>query len=179
MTYQRFEDTPVWQAAQELGADVFALVEDRAFGPMGDLRNQLQRAVLSVSNNIAEGFERGSTNELIYYLYVARGSAGEVRSALHFADRLAERGVLKSQAADLRRRVAGLVGRCEAVSRQIRGWADSLQNSEIRGQRHLNDQTRRDFDQGRRSRAFLEKLERVRRGEPADGESGGTPAAEV
>ena len=44
--------------------------------------DQLERAVLSVSNNIAEGFERGTTNELLQFIYIARGSAGEVRSML-------------------------------------------------------------------------------------------------
>ena len=65
MTYSRFEDTPVWNAAQDLGVAVFKLVEDRAFDEKGDLRNQLQRAVLSISNNIAEGFERGTTEDLL------------------------------------------------------------------------------------------------------------------
>ena len=48
-----------------------------------ELRDQLERAGLSVSNNIAKGFERGSTNELLAFLYIARGSAGEVRSILN------------------------------------------------------------------------------------------------
>ena len=165
MTYERFEDTPVWKAAQDLGVDVFALVDDRAFDGKGDLRDQLQRAVLSISNNIAEGFERGTTAELIWYLYVARGSAGEVRNALIFAGRLAEQRILKSQISDLKSRITRLIPRCESVSRQLRGWADSLQNSEIRGQRHLNDASRAAFDQDRRARAFLEKLQRIRNGE--------------
>src|SRR5437870_299685 len=97
MTYERFEDTPAWQAAIALAHGVFDLVEDRAFARLGDLRSQLQRASLSVSNNIAEGFERGTTNELIYFLYIARGSAGETRSALLFADGRAELGHVKSQ----------------------------------------------------------------------------------
>jgi hypothetical protein len=66
MTYDRFEDTPAWQAAIALAHGVFDLVEHREFGPLGDLRNQLQRASLSISNNIAEGFERGTTAELIF-----------------------------------------------------------------------------------------------------------------
>src|SRR5205814_1549427 len=85
-----------------LGVDVFALVADRGFNRLGDLRDQLQRAGLSISNNIAEGFERGSTSELLAYLYIARGSAGETRSGLRFAARLAERGILKSEISNLR-----------------------------------------------------------------------------
>src|SRR5215210_8008474 len=106
MTYERFEDTPVWNAAQELGVDVFALLEDAAFDEKGDLRDQLQRAVLSISNNIAEGFERGTTEDLLWFLYIARGSAGEVRNALLFAQRLADRGILKSQTSNLKSQIS-------------------------------------------------------------------------
>jgi four helix bundle protein len=162
MTYQRFEDTPVWNAAQELGVDVFALVDDRAFDLKGDLRDQLQRASLSISNNIAEGFERGTTEDLLWFLYIARGSASEVRNALLFAQRLVDRGILRSQISDLKSQISDLLPRCESVSRQLRGWADSLQNCDIKGQRHLNDRSRGDYDQSRRTREFLEKLQRVR-----------------
>jgi four helix bundle protein len=89
-TYKRFEDLPVWNAAIDLGLKVFALTEDSAFNSQGDLRSQLRRAVLSVSNNIAEGFERGTMNELLMFLYIARGSAGEVRSMLVFLERMLE-----------------------------------------------------------------------------------------
>jgi four helix bundle protein len=162
MTYQRFEDTPVWQAAHALGLDVFELVEDRAFDGKGDLRDQLQRAVLSIGNNIAEGFERGTTEDLLWFLYIARGSAGEVRNALQLAQGLERRGILKSQISDLKFQISGLIPRCESISRQIRGWADSLQNSDIRGQRHLNVASRSAYDQGRRTREFLDKLQRIR-----------------
>ena len=137
MTYERFEDTPVWNAAQEPGVDVFALVDDRAFDHQGDLRDQLQRAVLSVSNNVAEGFERGTTDDIVWFLYIARGSAGEVRNGLLFARRLVDRGLLRSEISDLKSQISALIPRCESISRQLRGWADSLQNSDIRGQRHF------------------------------------------
>lgn len=137
MTNERFEDTPVWIAAQELGVDVFALVDDRAFDHQGDLRDQLQRAVLSISNNVAEGFERGTTDDLVWFLYIARGSAGEVRNGLLFARRLTDQGLLKSGISDLKSQISALIPRCESISRQLRGGADSLQNSDIRGQRHL------------------------------------------
>src|SRR5437588_10632170 len=111
MTYERFEDLPVWNAAQDLALDVFALVDDRGFNGKGDLRDQLQRASLSISNNVAEGFQRGSTSELLCFLYYSRGSAGETRSSLHFAKRLAERGWLRSdrsEISDLRSQIQGL-----------------------------------------------------------------------
>ncbi len=57
MTYKRFEDTPVWQAAADLAAAVFDWVEHPSLRGKGDLADQLQRAALSISNNIAEGFE--------------------------------------------------------------------------------------------------------------------------
>jgi four helix bundle protein len=152
MTYQRFEDLPVWQAAMQLAERVFALTEDRSFANKGDLRNQLQRAAVSVGNNIAEGFERGTTQELLTFLYIARGSAGEVRSMLLLADRLAYFAHLKSEISDLRSLV-------ESVSRQLRGWADSLQNSPITGQRHLNEPTKQQYHRERRVSEFWEKLE--------------------
>ena len=88
MTYQRFEDLPVWQEAIRLAERVYGLTEDAAFQKQYSLRDQLERAAVSVSNNVAEGFERGTTQELLTFLYIARGSAGEVRSMLFLLERL-------------------------------------------------------------------------------------------
>ncbi len=134
-TYQRFEDLPVWQEAVRLAEgceDFLAAAKDRL---TWSKRDQLDRASLSVSNNIAEGFERGTTNELLAFLYIARGSAGEVRSMLCFFER---RPALR----DLKSQISNLKSTAESCSRQIRAWADSLQNSDIAGPRHLNDQSR-------------------------------------
>jgi four helix bundle protein len=84
MKYERFEQLPVWQAAIKLGQEVYALTEGPAFKNRHSLRDQIERAAVSVSNNIAEGFEGGTTQELLTFLYIARGSAGEVRSMLCF-----------------------------------------------------------------------------------------------
>nr|ALS88810.1 S23 ribosomal protein [uncultured bacterium] len=168
MTYQRFEDLPVWNAAQDLAVDVFAMVNDRAFNHKGDLRDQLQRASLSISNNIAEGFERGSTAELLCYLYIARGSAGETRSALRFAARLADRGLLPSPTSNLKSQISDLLPRSESISRQLRAWADHLQNSDIKGPRHLTDASRAADAQVTRTRAFMDKLRRIQAREPVD-----------
>ncbi len=147
MKYSRFEDLPVWQAAADLAAHMFRWSNRTVFRGKGDLTNQIQRAALSISNNIAEGFERGTTNELLAFLYYARGSAGEVRSMLCVMERMDDFRDLKSEIADLK-------SRCESISRQLRAWAASLQNSEIQGQRHLNDRTRRSYERQKRRGAF-------------------------
>lgn len=155
MKYERFEDLPVWKAASELAVQIFALTENKTFMGKGDLRNQLERAAVSISNNIAEGFERGTTQELLTFIYIARGSAGEVRSMLHLLDRLPPFANLKSQISNLR-------GLSENISRQLRGWADSLQNSEIKGQRYLNDKTKQE-EQRKKDRADAQaEFQRVR-----------------
>ena len=102
MTYERFEDLPVWKSAINLAEKIYALTEGEQFKKKYSLRDQIERAALSVSNNIAEGFERGTTPELLSFLYIARGSAGEVRSMLCFLERLSAFQDLKSQIANLK-----------------------------------------------------------------------------
>ena len=172
MTYERFEDLPVWKAAMDFAVRAFELVDDRAFSGAGDGRDQLQRAALSISNNIAEGFERGSTSELLMFLYIARGSAGECRSILHVCSRLPRFAHLKSQISDL-------VSLAVSISRQLRAWADSLQNSDIKGPRHLNEESRRQYDQSRRAAAFAEKLNEIRARAKANPAVEGKPESEM
>jgi len=139
MTYERFEDLPVWQDAIRLAErceDFLIAAKDKI---TFSKRDQLDRCSLSVSNNIAEGFERGSTNELIAFLYIARGSAGEVRSMLCFFER-------RPALADFKSQISNLKSLAESCSRQLRAWADALQNSDIKGPRHLNDQSRSDWE---------------------------------
>lgn len=188
MKYNRFEDLPCWKAGMELAEGVYRLTKERWFSQSGDLKDQIRRAALSVSNNIAEGFERGTTAELLGFLYIARGSAGEVRSMLRFVERMIGDGGrgenqisnLKSQISDLKshkdgtvggdeigRQVGDLIPLAESCSRQIRGWADSLQNSNIQGQRHLNDKVRREIQRTReREELDRELKERLRKARP-------------
>src|SRR5580700_6580071 len=88
MKYTCFEELPAWQAATELALRIFSLGLKPALRRQRSLRDQIERAALSVSNNIAEGFERGTTPELLTFLYIARGSAGEVRSMLCVMERM-------------------------------------------------------------------------------------------
>ena len=155
MKYNRFEELPVWKAAIELAVGVFALTARPCFRGHGGTRNQLENATVSVSNNIAEGFERGTTQELLTFIYISRGSSGEVRSMLHLLDRLPAFTNFRSEISDLR-------SKAESISRQLRAWADSLQNSDIRGTRYLTDKSRR-VEQERRERdEFLKELAEIR-----------------
>ena len=151
MTYSRFEDLPVWQESIHLVDDVYNMTEQKEWSGSRSLRDQLERAALSVSNNIAEGFERGTTNELLAFLYIARGSAGEVRSMLCFLERRDGYAHFKSQISNLK-----LIA--ESCSKQLRGWADHLQNSDIRGQRHLNEKTRSSYRSKNDAEEFQEEL---------------------
>jgi four helix bundle protein len=82
MKIERFEDIIAWQEAQELARLLY-----RAMLPCKDysFRDQIQRAVVSISNNIAEGYERKGNKELIKFLFIAKGSCAEVRSMLYLA----------------------------------------------------------------------------------------------
>jgi four helix bundle protein len=155
MTYERFEQLPVWQAAIGLGRQVYALTANPAFRRQCSLRDQLERAAVSASNNIAEGFERGTTRELLTFLYIARGSAGEVRSMLCLLETLPGFENLKSE-------ISNLKSEAEGVSRQLRAWADSLQNSKIPGQRYLTEKARKATRAREEREQFLDELRRLR-----------------
>jgi len=79
-TVKQFEDLICWQKARELTKEVY-----RAFKNCSDsgLKDQIQRASVSILSNIAEGFERGTRQEFLNYLFIAKGSAGEVRAQLY------------------------------------------------------------------------------------------------
>ena len=155
MKYTRFEDLPAWQAATGLALRVFSLGHTPALRRSRSLRDQIERAALSVANNIAEGFERGTTQELLTFLYIARGSAGEVRSMLCLLEGI-------PGFADLKSEISNFKSLAEGISRQLRAWADSLQSSKITGQRYLTEKTRQAEKAARDRKEFLEKLRQIR-----------------
>ena len=157
MTYERFEHLPVWQAAIDLAATVYAFTDTPPFRGRYSLRDQIERAAVSVSNNIAEGFERGTKQELLTFLYIARGSAGEVRSMLCLLEKIPAFVSLESQILNLKSGV-------ESISKQLGAWVRSLRDSDLKGERYVDDKTRR-ADIARRERdEFLKELEEVRKG---------------
>jgi four helix bundle protein len=132
MNYKSFEDLPVWQASIELAIKIFEFTNKADFRGVGDVKNQLERAVVSISNNIAEGFERGTNVELINFLYTARGSAGESRSMLCLCEKLRGFAEFKSE-------IFNLKARAKNVSSQLFGWIESLKNSDIKGEKFFTE----------------------------------------
>ncbi|MCD4772608.1 MAG: four helix bundle protein [Bacteroidales bacterium] len=85
MKISRFEDIISWQKSKALSVLIYQTFErDKDFG----FRNQIERAAVSVMNNIAEGFERQTNKEFKQFLFIAKGSCGEVRSMLYLAKEL-------------------------------------------------------------------------------------------
>ena len=155
MKYERFEDLPVWNTAIELAVQVYAFTERREFRRKRSLQDQLERAAVSVSNNIAEGFERGTNNELLAFLYIARGSAGEVRSVLCLLERL-------PSFRELRGEIPSLKTMAESCSKQLKAWAQSLQDSDFRGERHVNEKTKRVAQSVREREEFMKELAEIK-----------------
>ena len=115
MKYNRFEELPVWQAGIDLAAEIYLLTAKPEFRNRYSLRDQIERAgvSVSVSNNIAEGFERGTNQELLTFLYIARGSAGEVRSMLCLLQRIS--GICDLE--DLESEINSLKAKAESISK--------------------------------------------------------------
>ena len=80
-----FEDLDIWKEARRLTKEIYRLTSGPKFSKDFSLRGQVQSAAVSVMSNIAEGFERGGNQEFGQFLYVAKGSCGEVRSQLYVA----------------------------------------------------------------------------------------------
>jgi four helix bundle protein len=145
--YQRFEDLPVWQEAKRLYNVVLDFLEEPNLPLTSGCRSQLDRAALSVSNNIAEGFERSSTAELKSFIAIARGSAGEVRSMMALVE---DRPRLKSHVARLRK----IRALAESCARQLTAWSGAVDKLPFEGQRHLPEKERAAREISSKAREF-------------------------
>ncbi|HEX8014370.1 MAG TPA: four helix bundle protein [Flavobacterium sp.] len=83
--FRSFEEINSWQKSRIFNKKIYLITENSTFKKDFDFVRQIRRASLSISSNIAEGFERNTDKEFIYFLYVAKASAGEVRSQLYLA----------------------------------------------------------------------------------------------
>ncbi len=81
-----FEDIESWKKARALNLRIYEITSKGSFSKDFTLRDQIRRASISISSNIAEGFERETKKEFIRFLFIAKASAGEVRSQLYLAN---------------------------------------------------------------------------------------------
>ncbi len=126
-TYNSFEDLPVWQKARELGVSIYKATAEGKLSKDYGLKDQIQRAAVSVSSNIAEGFERGSKREFIQFLYIAKSSCGELRSQLYIAKDL---GYLENDYSET------LINSAYNTSKQISGFIKYLKNTPFTGEKY-------------------------------------------
>lgn len=127
MKIKTFEDLLVWQKAVDLTIEIYtvmAYVNDFGF------KNQIQRASMSISNNLAEGFERGSDRDFKRFLYIAQGSCSEVKSMLYVANRL---NYLKSET------YKKLNYQVSEIGKMLFGLSNSLSDSQTRNFRSSHD----------------------------------------
>lgn len=139
-TVQRFEDLLAWQKSRELVKQIY-----RAMSGCTDhgFRDQIQRAAVSVMSNIAEGFESGTRQEFVNYLYIAKASAGEVRAQLYAAHDIGYINIETSKS---------LKGLAEECSKLIATFISGVKNSPVTGLQYKKEKTkiqrdREEFDQ--------------------------------
>lgn len=85
MIAKRFEDLLFWQKVRKLTKYIYKLTNNSGFKQDYGLKDQIQRASVSIMSNIAEGFGRGGNNEFIQFLFLSKGSNSEVQSQLYIA----------------------------------------------------------------------------------------------
>lgn len=85
MRINRFEDLQIWRLSLSITKEIYDITSKKEFSKDFGLRDQIRRAIISVSSNIVEGFEKNNNNEFIRFLKIAKGSVGEVRNQLHIA----------------------------------------------------------------------------------------------
>lgn len=118
---RRFEDLAVWQTARELTKGVYRAIKSQDLGRDFALADQMRRAAVSVGSNIAEGFERGTRKQQIEMCYIAKGSAGELRSQVITAHDVE---LLDDTAYEW------LHSQCEQCSRQLQAYISHLRRTQ-------------------------------------------------
>ena len=114
-----FEDLEVWREGCDLAVEVYRLTRSGKLNKDFGLRDQMTRAAVSIPSNVAEGKERETVAELTRYLYIAKGSSGELRTQLHIAHRIGYLDNVTSY---------DLYERTKILSRKLGSFIKSLRN---------------------------------------------------
>jgi len=124
MIIERFEDVVSWQKARLLTKTVYDSSKTGSFARDFSFRNQIRSASVSITSNIAEGFERGGDKEFVQFLSTAKGSCGEVRSQLYVA---LDQGYIPAP------KFREMYDLSIETSRVISGFMNYLSGSQLRG----------------------------------------------
>jgi four helix bundle protein len=113
-TILKFEDIIAWQKALELSDLIYLYSNNGNFVKDFGLRDQMRRASVSIVSNIAEGFEREGNNQFIYFLLVAKASAGELRAQSYIARNqnyisLPEFDIINSKVLEVSKTISGFI----------------------------------------------------------------------
>jgi len=147
-TVRQFEDLLAWQKARLLVKEIYKAFRDcrdRGF------TDQIQRASVSVMSNIAEGFESGTRQEFLNYLYIAKGSAGEVRAQLYAA---CDIGYLNIETF---KNLNGLAVEC---SKLIASFIKDLKSSQFAGTQYKKQKSKAQLEREEFDRWSLEEIKK-------------------
>jgi len=128
-TIQTFEDIEAWKKARILGREIHAISIRGEMRRDFALRDQVNRSIGSVMDNIAEGFERNGNKEFLQFLYIAKGSSGELRSQLY---RTLDKGYINVE------EFTALHAKIMELSQMIAGLIRYLQQSGFKGPKYNN-----------------------------------------
>ena len=125
--FKTFEEINAWQNARVLVKDIYAMTRCGDFSKDYGLRDQIQRAAVSICSNIAEGFERRGNKEFINFLWIAKGSVGEVASQLYNAK---DCGYVNEEA------FASIQEDLKLISAMLYNLIRSVRTSSLKGERY-------------------------------------------
>lgn len=136
---ERFEEIISWKEARELNKTIGNLIRTGRFNNNYRLINQMEGSAGSIMDNIAEGFERGGNKEFIQFLYIAKGSCGELRSQLY---RAMDRQYITQEEFDL------IAVHAKKISNLIHKFIIYLENTELKGIKYKNKPDPKKIKQG-------------------------------
>ena len=129
-TIKKFEEIEAWKKSRVLANQIFDLSLNTELKKDFALRDQINRSTGSIMDNIAEGFERGSKKEFMHFLYISKGSAGEVRAQLY---RLLDRGYIDNE------KFQDLKNQIQEISKTLAGLIKYLKETELQGYKFKED----------------------------------------
>ena len=127
MTVRYFEDLEVWKLAREITRQIYDLTKKKTFVKDYGLVDQIRRASVSVMSNISEGFERGGNQEFQQFLYVAKGSCGEIRCQLYIA--LDQNYIIEKEMIEIYEKL-------KRLSIMLNNLIQSLKKSKFKGEKY-------------------------------------------